>query len=46
MLLVPEDLALQTIEIEELIESGALQSEDFQMGTYTNYIKGRRDNDL
>jgi hypothetical protein len=44
--LAPEDLAVEVVEPEELIENNITAAEDFQMGTYTNYIKGQRDKDI
>lgn len=46
MHLAPEDLAVELDELEELIENGAIELQSFQMGTYTNLIKGQRDKDI
>jgi hypothetical protein len=46
MLVAPEDLAVEAVEIEEQIESWEIELHEFQMGTYTNLIKGQRDKDI
>jgi hypothetical protein len=46
MLLAPEDLAVEAVELEERIENGAIELHNFEMGTYTNLIKGHRDKDI
>jgi hypothetical protein len=46
MLLAPENLAVDVSGTEESIEEDTISTGDFQMGTYTNYIKGQRDKDI
>lgn len=46
MKLTPEDIAESVAELEDLLATGETIVENFEMGTYTNLIKGQRDKDL
>ena len=46
MKFAPEDLAVSISEVEELLDALETSSEELEMGTYTNQIKGHRDKDL
>jgi hypothetical protein len=46
MKLAPEDLAVSTEDLEEILGAGDPVLNDVEMGTYTNLIKGQRDKDL